>query len=165
MEDKELVNNVLDLAITYNGNDIKRINHLLKVFSFAHHIGVSENCDPQLQIDIDISAILHDSGIHEDEKKYNSSAGKWQEIEGPKIAQELLKDLPLENNIKDRVLFLIGHHHSYNNIDGIDFQILVEADFLVNMFEDGMAKPECLKIKQNIFKTKSGIKLLEGMYI
>jgi HD superfamily phosphodiesterase len=165
MEDKKLVNDVFGLAIEYNGNDIKRINHLLKVFSFAHHIGVSEKCDPQLQIVIDISAILHDIGIHEAERKYNSSAGKWQEIEGPEVAQELLKNLSLEKNIKERVLFLIGHHHSYNDIDGIDFQILVEADFLVNMFEDEMAKPECLKIKQNIFKTKSGIKLLEGMYL
>jgi hypothetical protein len=160
-----LVNDVLDLALTYNGKDIKRINHLLKLFSFAQHIGVSENCDAQLQTVIDISSILHDIGIHEAERKYSSSAGKWQEIEGPIVAQELLKELPLESGIKDRVLFLIGHHHSYNKIDGIDFQILVEADFLVNVFEDEMTKTECLRIKENLFKTKSGIRLLEDLYM
>jgi hypothetical protein len=155
----------LGLAIAYNGNDIKRINHFLKVFSFARHIGLLENCDVHLQPVIDISSILHDIGIHESERKYNSGAGKWQEIEGPAVARELLKELPLENNIKDRVLFLIGHHHSYNDIDGIDFQILAEADFLVNIFEDGMTESECVKIRGNIFKTKSGIKLLEELYM
>ena len=50
-------------------------------------------------------------------------------------------------------------------IDGIDFQILVEADFLVNIFEDGTGKPECEKIKANIFKTNTGIRLLEQLYI
>jgi HD superfamily phosphodiesterase len=160
-----LINDVLGLAIAYNGNDVKRINHLLKVFSFAHHIGISENCDARLQTIIDISSILHDIGIHEAERKYNSSAGKWQEIEGPIVAQELLRELPLDKNIEERVLFLIGHHHSYNEIDGIDFQILVEADFLVNMFEDRMEKKECLKIKENIFKTKTGIRLLEKLYL
>ena len=160
-----LVNEVLDLAITYNGNDVRRINHLLKVFSFASHIGIMENCDPRLQTIIEISALLHDIGIHESERKHNSAAGNWQEIEGPVVARELLKKLNLENDILERVLFLIGHHHSYNAIDGIDFQILVEADFLVNVFEDDIDKPGCEKIKENVFKTKTGIKLLEQLYM
>ena len=160
-----LISKILDLAITYNGNDIKRINHLLKVFSFARLLGIMENCEPQLQTIIEISAILHDIGIHEAERKYNSSAGNWQEIEGPIVAQELLKDLNLDKNILERVLFLIGHHHSYKAIEGIDFQILVEADFLVNIFEDGIGKSECEKIKENIFKTKTGIRLLEQLYM
>ena len=160
-----LTNEVLDLAINYNGNDIIRTNHLLKVFSFAHHIGVMEKCDAQLQTIIDISSILHDIGIRESERKYNSSAGKWQEIEGPIVARELLKNLDLDNHIRERVLFLIGHHHSYDAIDGIDFQILVEADFLVNMFEGEMPKNERDKTKETIFKTKSGIRLLEQLYL
>ena len=160
-----IVNDVLDLAITYNGNDAKRINHLLKVFSLASHIGIMENCDSRLQTIIEISALLHDIGIHESERKYNSAAGNWQEIEGPIVAQELLEDLSLENDILERVLFLIGHHHSYNAVDGIDFQILVEADFLVNIFEDKIEKTGCVKLKETIFKTKTGIKLLEQLYM
>jgi len=160
-----LISKILDLAITYNGSDIRRINHLLKVFSFARLIGKMENCEPQIQTIIEISAILHDIGIHEAERKHNSSAGNWQEIEGPIAAKKLLKDFNLDNNIFERVLFLIGHHHSYKAIDGIDFQILVEADFLVNIFEDEMGKSECEKIKQNIFKTKTGIRLLEQLYM
>jgi hypothetical protein len=129
-----MVDKIMDLAITYNKNDVLRINHLLKVYSFAHHIGIMEGCNAQLQTIIEIAALLHDIGIHESERKYNSSAGNWQELEGPIVAGELLKDLNLDSSIQNRVLFLIGHHHSYKAIDGIDFQILVEADFLVNIF-------------------------------
>jgi HD superfamily phosphohydrolase YqeK len=160
-----MVDKIMGLAITYNKNDVQRINHLLKVYSFAHHIGIMEGCNVQLQTIIEIAALLHDIGIHESERKYNSSAGNWQELEGPIVAKELLKDLNLDSFIQDRVLFLIGHHHSYKAIDGIDFQILVEADFLVNIFESQMPKDSIKNIKENIFKTKCGIKLLEQLYI
>jgi len=160
-----LIDNILESAILYNANDVKRINHLLKVFSFAHHIGIMEKCDMKTQEIIDISAILHDIGIHEAERKHNSNAGNWQEIEGPPVANELLKDFDLDNIIKDRILFLIGHHHQYNVIDGIDFQILVEADFLVNIFEDGVNEKSIKSIKEKIFKTKSGTNLLEKLYL
>jgi len=160
-----LIDDILESAIIYNGNDIKRIDHLLKVFSFARHIGIMEKCDVKTQEIIDISAILHDIGIHEAERKHNSNAGNWQEIEGPPVANEILKDFNLDNVVKDRILFLIGHHHQYNAIDGIDFQILVEADFLVNIFEDGMDEKSTKSIKEKIFKTKSGTNLLEKLYL
>jgi HD superfamily phosphodiesterase len=159
-----MVDRIVDLAITYNGNDVKRINHLLKVYSFAHYIGVKENCSGELQTIIDIAALLHDIGIHEAERKYNSNAGNWQEIEGPVAAQELLKNINLDSKILERVLYLIGHHHTYKAIDGIDFQILVESDFLVNIFEANMEKAVIDGVKKNIFKTITGIKLLEQLY-
>ncbi len=58
--------------------------------------------------------------------------------------------------------YLIGHHHTYNNIDGIDYQILVEADFLVNICDDNLAKDAALKAYNNIFKTESGKKDMPG---
>jgi HD superfamily phosphodiesterase len=160
-----MVDKIMGLAIKYNKNDVLQINHLLKVYSFAHYIGIMEGCNTQLQTIIEIAALLHDIGIHEAERKYNSSAGNWQELEGPIVAKELLKDLNLENFIQDRVLFLIGHHHSYKAIDDIDFQILVEADFLVNIFESQMVNDSIKSIKENIFKTNCGIKLLEQLYV
>jgi CRISPR/Cas system-associated endonuclease Cas3-HD len=160
-----LIDDILASAITYNKQDVKRINHLLKVFSFARHIGVMEKCDTKTQEIIDIAAILHDIGIHEAERKHNSNTGNWQEIEGPPVADELLKNFNLDDVIKDRILFLIGHHHHYNSIDGIDFQILVEADFLVNIFEDGIDEQSIKSVKEKIFKTKTGINLLEKLYL
>ena len=160
-----MVEKILDLAIAYNGKDVKRINHLLKVHSFARHIGIMENCDARLQTIIEIAALLHDIGIHESERKYGTSTANWQEIEGPIVAKELFKNLDLDISIQERVLFLIGHHHSYNAIDGIDFQILVEADFLVNIFEHETGKDSLNGIKKDHFKTGAGTRLLEEMYM
>jgi predicted HD phosphohydrolase len=159
-----MIDKIMDLAITYNGNDVKRINHLLKVYSFAHYIGVKENCSNEFQTIIDIAALLHDIGIYEAERKHNSSAGNWQELEGPIVAEELLSNTNLDNAIRERVLYLIGHHHTYKDIDSIDYQILVEADFLVNIFEDNMESRVINNIKKNIFKTNTGIRLLEQLY-
>lgn len=160
-----MINDVLNLMISYNSPDIRRINHAIKVFSLALNIAENENCDKTIKEIIAYSSILHDIGIHMAEEKYNSSQGKFQEIEGPSVAKELLKELNIPQNIKDRVLYLIGHHHSYNKIDGLDFQILVEADFLVNIFEDSIERKSIENIRNNIFKTNSGISLLNKLYL
>ena len=155
---------IMEKMIKYNSPDIKRINHALKVYSFAQIISENENCNNELHQIITISAILHDIGIHNAEQKYNSAAGNFQELEGPIVAKEILKDTSLPQNMLDRILFLIGHHHSYNKIDDIDFQILVEADFIVNIEEDKMQKNTIDSIVRKIFKTKSGINLITTLY-
>ena len=98
-------------------------------------------------------------------KKYNSTAGDLQEIEGPPIAEKMLNELNILQEIINRVCFLIGHHHSYSQIDGIDYQILVEADFLVNIYEDNMNESQIKSIRNKIFKTKSGISIIDSMYL
>lgn len=151
--------------IGYFGSDVKRINHALKVYGFAISIAEEEKVSEEMKELICLSAALHDIGIKAAEEKYNSSAGKYQEIEGPPIAKRILENGGVQSDKIDRVCYLIGNHHSYQNIDGLDFQILVEADFLVNIFEDGMDKDSIVSIKNKYFKTSSGISLLERMYL
>jgi HD superfamily phosphodiesterase len=143
----------------------KRINHFLKVNSFAKIIADAENLDKRTKFIIDAATLLHDVGIKISLEKYNSSAGKHQEVEGPPIAQEILTEIGFEPNIMKRICFLIANHHSYTEDLGIDFQILIEADFLVNIFEDNLNKDTILKIKNDYFKTKSGTTILEQMYL
>jgi HD superfamily phosphodiesterase len=151
--------------LDYNGNDVKRINHALKVFAFAQNIAKHENCDEYMQTVIEYASILHDIGLHKAEEIYKSGILKYHEDLGPEVAKELIDDLEIEPKIKDRVYFLIGNHHSYKKINGIDFQILVEADFIVNMYEDDYSHEEIEHIKQKIFKTKTGKALLDSMYL
>lgn len=47
---------------------------------------------------------------------------------------------------------------------GLDWQILLEADFLVNAFEDSLSKESIKSFRDKVFKTKTGIKMLEEMY-
>ena len=97
-------------------------------------------------------------------EKYGNSQPQHQEAEGPAIARELLAPHGLPPEDIDRICFIIAHHHTYKAIDGIDFQILVEADFIVNVME-GYSKRESIpEMKKNIFKTKTGKFLLEQMF-
>lgn len=76
----------------------------------------------------------------------------------------MLLDLGFGNEVSERVQYLIAHHHTYDNIDGIDYQILVEADFLVNMYEDNLSAEAIEVAYKKIFKTGSGKKICKNMF-
>ena len=151
--------NKLHLAMIelYRG-DSKRIQHFCKVHSYAKLIAETENVDKKCLFIIEAAALTHDIGIHFCEEKYGDCNGKLQEKEGPAIAEKLLRKLGFEQEVSERVQFLIAHHHTYNN------QILVEADFLVNIMEDGLSKEAALKAYHNIFKTSCGKMICREMF-
>ena len=64
----------------------------------------------------------------------------------------------------ERICYLVWHHHTYTNIDGLDYQILVEADFIVNFYEDGLSKEAIAHTVAKIFRTASGKKLASTMF-
>ena len=111
-----------------------------------------------------LPSLTHDIGIHICEEKYEHCNGKLREKEGSVIAEKLLRALGFEDDVFERVQYLIAHHHTYDNIDGIDYQILVEADFLVNIMEDNLSKEAALNAYNNIFKTACGKKICKGMF-
>ena len=144
----------------YKG-DAKRIQHFCKVHSYAKLIAQMENVDEKSLFIIETAALTHDIGIHICEEKYGECGGRLQEKEGPAIAAELLDRLGFDSKVSERVQYLIGHHHTYNIIDGIDYQILVEADFLVNICDDNLTKEAALKaynsiLRQNMVKRYVG---------
>ena len=66
---------VIEAAIAYFENDIRRISHLLKVYGFAKAIGEKEQLDLFTMECLETAAVLHDIGIKISEEKYQSSAG------------------------------------------------------------------------------------------
>lgn len=156
---------LIEKMMGYYAGDPKRIQHFLKVYTFAKMIGEEEALPPEELFVLRTAAIVHDIGIKVSEEKYGSSAGKYQEKEGPAVAEPLLLSCGYEEEVIDRVLFLIANHHTYDRIEGADYQILVEADFLVNLYEDGCSRETAENVKRNIFRTKAGIRCLEQMYL
>ena len=152
--------------VTYDAGDAQRIQHFMKVHDFAATIGVLEGLDEETLFVLETAAIVHDIGIHVSEHKYGSSGGKYQEQEGPAEAEKLLKSVGGYSTQQiERVCWLVGHHHTYSHIDGADYQILVEADFLVNIHEDGLSREAAERVANHIFKTAAGRKLLDDMYL
>lgn len=151
--------------IRYFGTDVRRVNHALKVYGFASCMARREGLSAKETQIVDVAAVLHDIGIKEAERKHHSSGGKYQEMEGPAIARTLLSDSGLDSESVDRICFIIGNHHSYQKIDGLDFQLLVEADFLVNIFEDEMPKHSIESVRDKYFKSTTGLLLLNSLYV
>lgn len=150
----------------YEEGEVKRVNHFLKVYGFAKTIGEGEGLEPARQEILEAAAIVHDIGIKRSLEKYGSSAGPYQEKEGPAIAREMLEGLGYDKALTDRVCYLVGHHHTYGAaIDGPDYQALVEADFLVNIFEGEMEEPAIREVREKVFKTATGLKLLDGLFL
>lgn len=149
----------------YYAGDVRRISHFLKVYGFAKAIGELEGLDRPTREILEIAALTHDVGIRNSEAKYGSSGGTYQQLEGPPEAKKMLSDLDVDPAVIDRVCWLIAHHHTYTEIQGSDYQILVEADFLVNADEDQLPPETIRSVREKLFRTKSGIEFLNQMYL
>lgn len=163
-EKTNLLNQLFLAMIKFDAGDPKRIQHFTKVHSFARLIAQEENLNENEEFTLEATAYVHDIGIKIAEEKYGHENGKLQEELGPAAARELMLPLGFSEEVISRVEFLVGHHHTYSNIDSLDYQILVEADFLVNLFENGENKDAALAVRKRIFRTKTGTKILNEMF-
>jgi len=102
------------------------------VAGFVEEIGKLEKGNMAV---IMAAAYLHDIGIKEAEKKYNSSAPQYQHTEGPPVARQLLTDLKAEEELIDEVCDIISHHHTPRDEETTNFKILYDADLIVNLDE------------------------------
>ena len=148
----------------YFGTDFKRVNHALKVARYAEQILKIEGGHPLVVLG---AAYLHDIGIHEAERKHGSPSGHYQEIEGPPIARRILEGLTVQREIVDEVCDMIGHHHSPREEESLNFQILYEADWLVNLEEEGISKDrqKLETVIAKVFKTATGKDLAQKVYL
>ncbi|MFZ5642619.1 MAG: phosphohydrolase [Bacillota bacterium] len=155
---------MLDLVIagmkSIFGDDSKRINHALEVLKHSLYI-----CDREVQDNsiirntVAYTAILHDIGIRQAEAVYKSTAPVYQHREGPPLAKKILDKTGIDGETKWRILYIIGNHHLKSKIDGIDFQILWEADLITNLPDMPIFKADFSKYQKmvlNNFKTVTG---------
>lgn len=150
--------------IEYYTGDPKRIQHFLKVHELASLIAANEGLDEKTRVTIEASAIVHDVGIKIAEKLYGECTGKHQEQLGPPMAKRMLAEVGYPADVTERACYMVGHHHTYTDIDGVDLQILIEADFIVNLYEDGVSRDGILEAYNNIFRTESGRALCRQMF-
>lgn len=150
--------------IRYESGCPSRIQHFIKVHSFSRLIGAAEKLDEQTLFILEAAAYVHDIGIKPAMEKYGYQNGRLQEEEGPALAEAILRKLGFGDSVIQRVSFLVGHHHTYKNIDGADYQILVEADFLVNLFEKNLSKDAVRSACEHIFKTETGKSICRTMF-
>ena len=158
---------VSDIAvkmIEYSNGNLHDINHFLKVYAYAKTIGSCEKLTMEEQETLEISALVHDIACPLCRAKYGNTNGKLQETEGSILAREFLRDVGLPEKIVDRVTFLVAHHHTLTDVDGLDYQILLEADYLVNAGESHYTQDNISNAEKRLFRTQTGIALLRSIY-
>jgi hypothetical protein len=144
------------------GTDQRRIEHALSVLAYAERILGREGGNRDVVL---AAAVLHDIGIQEAERKYGSSAPKYQEIEGPPMARRILEDCRvLTPEDAEHVCRIVGSHHSARDIDTHEFDIVWDADWLVNFRDvypcefgtDSTTRgKQCVKRINHLFRTAS----------
>jgi HD superfamily phosphohydrolase YqeK len=141
----------------YFKNDFKRIGHASRVARYAEKIGRQEGGNLAVILS---AAYLHDIGIREAERKYQSSAARYQEEEGPPVAREILKRLGARDELIEEVCDIVGHHHHPRPEETVDFKCVYDADSLVNLEEGHKESPLPVERLESILKkaflTESG---------
>ncbi len=143
------------------------IDHSLQVLAYAEQIMDGEEVPQSVRTVVTVSAVFHDIGIPAAIHKHGSAAGPYQEKEGERIVRELLTQMGEPGELVDRTGYIVGHHHTKDKIDGLDFQIIWEADMLVNLKgQDVASDPQRLeKVILANFKTHTGLQVAKRVYL
>ncbi len=160
-----LINRVAIEMKKYFDGDFKRIGHAGKVAWYAEKISESEEGNKAVIL---ITAYLHDIGIKESEKKFNSSAAKYQHSEGPPVAREILTKLKANEGLMEEVCDIIGHHHNPRPEETINFKVVYDADLITNLEEQHKEAPidqdRLQAIFEKSFLTAGGRRLAENVF-
>lgn len=151
--------------VEFYKSNVSDIEHFLKVYAYAQTLGELENLDGKTQDILEIAAIVHDIACPLCREKYGNTDGKHQEAESEKLLIDFLAEFDLPGDIQERVIYLVCRHHTYEGVEGIDWQLLLEADFLVNALEMKCSRETILSFRDKVFKSKSGLKLLNEIYL
>ena len=155
---------IMAKMIAFSDGNIHDIDHLIKVWTYARTIGELEGLDPETQYILEVAAVTHDIACPLCRRKYGSANGKLQEKEGDPLVRDFLADTGMTAEQISRVAFLVGHHHTLTGIDGPDYQILLEADYIVNAAENGYTDSNIAAFMEKVMRTQSGKRLLLSVF-
>lgn len=148
----------------YFGTDRRRIEHAFRVAGFAAKILEKEPGDRETVL---VTALLHDIGIKEAERKHGSAAGHLQEREGPLVAREILERLGYSEAFIAEVCGIIASHHSPGEVDTANFRVIWDADWLVNLEEVAALgdRAKLARMIEKIFLNPTGKALATEIYL
>lgn len=155
---------IMKKMILVSDGNRHEISHFLKVYTYAKTIGELEGLDEETQYILEAAAIIHDIACPLCREKYGSCAGHLQEKESVPLVREFFEGTDVPEEVVERLAFLVSHHHTYEGVDGKDYRILLEADYLVNGDECKDDRETILKMREDCFRTPSATALLDSMF-
>lgn len=163
-DDEAFLDRVRSEMEAYFGEDQRRIEHALQVSLYARELLSYIDADPVQTL---AAAYLHDIGIPEAERIHGSSAGNYQELEGPPVAKKMLAKLNTEKALADSIVKIIGNHHTPGAVDSSEFRIIWDADALVNFAAvlPGKSESQILSILQGHMVTEPGYRMACNIFL
>ncbi|MDO4386662.1 MAG: HD domain-containing protein [Clostridia bacterium] len=158
------ISGIIQKMIDFYEGNLHDIDHFLKVWSYAKLIGEQEGLDSETQRVLEIAAVVHDIACPLCRRKYGQADGKHQELEGGALATEFLQGSGLSDAEIARVAYLVAHHHTVDAIDGADYQILIEADYIVNAGESAYSTANIVRFDREYVKTGTAHALLHSIF-
>lgn len=155
---------IMQRMIAFSDGNLHDINHFIKVWTYARLIGKLEGLSDEEQFVLETAAVVHDIACPLCREKYGNVNGKNQEKEGMILTAAFLANAGLTKAETDRIVYLVGHHHTFSDVDGADYQILLEADFIVNAEESNYPRENIEGFLSKIAKTATGISLIKSIY-
>jgi len=161
---RQTIPRLMERMIAFSEGNIHDIDHFVRVWNYARTIGALEGLDADTQYVLEVAAIVHDIACPLCREKYGNTNGKRQEEEGAPMAAAFLEDSGMTAAQVERVSYLVGHHHTFAGIDGVDYQILIEADYIANATENGYSLNNVRNFAERMFKTAAGKRLLKSIF-
>ncbi len=158
------ISQLIENMIRFSAGNTHDIAQFLRDWSYAKTIGELEDLDPQTQYLLEAAAVVHDIACPVCREKYGNTHGKHQELEGTPMARAFCLEAGLLPAQADRIAFLVGHHHTFTGIDGPDYQILIEADYIANALENRFDKKAVQTFCDRLCKTGAGKRLLRSVF-
>ena len=154
----------MDKMIAFSEGNIHDIDHFIRVWTYAKTIAELEQLDSETQYILEVAAITHDIACPLCREKYGNTNGKHQEAEGVSMVETFLNDADMSAHQMEQIKYLVGHHHTLSGIDGIDHQILIEADYIANASENGYDGKNIENFLNQIVKTSTGKQLIKSVF-
>ena len=157
---------VLQAMITFDAGDAKRIQHFLKVYTYATLLGRQEGLHAEVQQTLELAAILQ---RHRRSMPLRRSTGALPASTRKKRGQHrrascskksLASPIPWSSASATSSAIITPIKMSM----GADYQLLLEADFLVNAYEDALSPKAILAFREKVFRTASGTAMLNAVY-
>ncbi len=155
---------IMKKMIDFSDGNIHDIDHFIRVWMYAKTIAGLEGLDAETQDILEVAAITHDIACPLCREKYGSTNGKYQETEGAPMVRDFLRGTGLTEAQINRVAFLVGHHHTFTDVHGRDYQILLEADYIANACENSYERRNVENFIHKIMWTESGKALAKAVF-
>lgn len=115
-------------------------NISLKSIPFPSSSWSERRTGPPDPVVLETTAAVHDIGIRKSLEVYGSYTGKTQEELGPAEARRPSDLYRLSPGNHRPGSWIVGRHHTYTDIQGLDYQILVEAGFPGQPLREGRGR-------------------------